>query len=118
MLDLEKLHELARITVQRVKRDYPEDDKILIDIEEIITEAVRQHAKVLLEQKHSIKLEESLNQKDMSVRVYNCLKRYGIDYISDLIHIQDYQIERIRNIGRKEAEEIREIIKFWKDKME
>jgi len=49
MLDLEKLHNLARGTVERVMRDYPENDKILIDIEEIIYEAVRQHAKVLKE---------------------------------------------------------------------
>jgi hypothetical protein len=47
MLDLDKLHELAKLTVKRVIRDYPEEDKILIDIDEIIQEAVRQHAKAL-----------------------------------------------------------------------
>lgn len=53
MLDLEKLHSLAIKTVERVIRDYPENDKILIDIEEIIYEAVRQHAKVLREIKNN-----------------------------------------------------------------
>jgi hypothetical protein len=52
MLDLDKLNELAKLTVKRVMRDYPEEDKILLDIDEIIQEAVRQNAKELNEQKN------------------------------------------------------------------
>lgn len=44
MLDLNKLNALVRLTAERVKRDHLEDDKLLIDIGEIVTEAVRQHA--------------------------------------------------------------------------
>jgi hypothetical protein len=44
MLDLDKLNKLANQTVERIRRDKLEDDKILIHVGEIITEAVRQHA--------------------------------------------------------------------------
>lgn len=54
MLDLDKLHAMAKETVKKVKRDYPEEDKILIDVEEIIYEAVRQHAKAIKEINHDI----------------------------------------------------------------
>jgi hypothetical protein len=49
MLNLDKLNKLVLITVDRVIRDYPERDKIYLDISEIVTEAVRQHAKVLID---------------------------------------------------------------------
>lgn len=51
MLNLDKLNKLVLITVDRVIRDYPERDKIYLDISEIVTEAVRQHAKVLIDMK-------------------------------------------------------------------
>lgn len=49
MLDLEKLNELVKLTVDRVIRDYPEKDKIYIDISAIVTEVVKQHSRILKE---------------------------------------------------------------------
>jgi hypothetical protein len=64
MLDLNKLNELAKLTVKRVIRDYPEEDKILIDIDEIIQEVVRQNAKDLNEVKNKSTIESIFVSKE------------------------------------------------------
>lgn len=45
MLDLDKLHELASLTTERVMRDKTEPDKVHIHISGMITEFVKQHRK-------------------------------------------------------------------------
>jgi hypothetical protein len=83
MLDLDKLNELAKLTVKRVIRDYPEEDKILIDIDEIIQEAVRQHRKALneLEYKYHTVTDEIREMIKIKPNATKVSFRYnGIDY--------------------------------------
>jgi len=57
MLDIDKLHKMARIAVDRIVNDKYEPDKILIHIDDIIYETVRQHARYIidLKKKYNIK---------------------------------------------------------------
>jgi hypothetical protein len=43
---------------------------------------------------------------DLSVRSYNCLKRAGIDTLEDIIQRTEEDMIKIRNLGRKNLEEI------------
>ncbi|MBR5947018.1 MAG: AAA family ATPase [Clostridia bacterium] len=45
---------------------------------------------------------------DLSVRTYNCLKRAGIDSVGELRRTSDDKLRNIRNLGWKSYEEIRE----------
>lgn len=49
-----------------------------------------------------------IEELDLSVRSYNCLKRSGMQTIRDLIETSDEQLIRIRNMGRKSFKEIKE----------
>lgn len=47
-----------------------------------------------------------ISDLDLSVRSYNCLKRAGIDTIEDLLQKDGYDLQKIRNMGRKSLKEI------------
>ena len=47
---------------------------------------------------------------DLSVRAYNCLKRAGIDTVEQLKEKSEDELMRVRNLGRRNVEEIREKI--------
>lgn len=43
---------------------------------------------------------------DFSVRTYNCLKRANINTVDKIIKLSEYELDHIRNLGRKSAREI------------
>jgi DNA-directed RNA polymerase alpha subunit len=43
---------------------------------------------------------------DLSVRSFNCLKRAGINIVKDVLELSFDDVSRIRNMGRKSVEEI------------
>ncbi len=45
---------------------------------------------------------------DLTVRSYNCLKREGINTVSELIALSEDQLMNIRNFGSKSVDEVRE----------
>ena len=47
-----------------------------------------------------------IEKLNLSVRAYNCLKRAGIDTISQFKELSEEQIKGIRNMGKKPMEEI------------
>ena len=49
----------------------------------------------------------SIEDLDLSVRSYNCLKRAGINSLEDIIEKTEEDMIKIRNLGRKNLEEIR-----------
>lgn len=53
-----------------------------------------------------------IEELDLSVRSYNCLKRAGINTVEDLINRTDEGLIRIRNLGRKNFEEIKRKLEF------
>jgi len=53
----------------------------------------------------------SIEQLDLTVRSYNCLKRAGIDWVYELTSKSLKDLMRVRNMGRKSIEEIEGILK-------
>lgn len=55
---------------------------------------------------------------DLSVRSYTCLKRAGYDTLKDLLMMNDNDFWRVRNMGAKSIEEVREKIKPYRKECE
>ena len=51
-------------------------------------------------------LEMTIEELDLSVRSYNCLKRAGINNVEDLIQKTEEDMMNVRNLGRKSLEEV------------
>ncbi|MGE4282922.1 MAG: DNA-directed RNA polymerase subunit alpha [Clostridia bacterium] len=51
-------------------------------------------------------LEMTIEELDLSVRSYNCLKRAGINTVEDLINRSEDDMMKVRNLGRKSLEEV------------
>ncbi len=51
-------------------------------------------------------LELSIEELDLSVRSYNCLKRAGINTVEDLANKTEDDMMKVRNLGRKSLEEV------------
>lgn len=51
-------------------------------------------------------LEMSVEDLDLSVRSYNCLKRAGIHTVEDLTKKSEEDMLKVRNLGRKSLEEV------------
>ncbi|MDR3216184.1 MAG: DNA-directed RNA polymerase subunit alpha [Clostridiaceae bacterium] len=56
--------------------------------------------------KHQKVLEMSIEDLDLSVRSYNCLKRAGINTVEDLTRRSEDDMLKVRNLGRKSLEEV------------
>ena len=50
--------------------------------------------------------EMKIEELEFSLRTYNCLKRYGINRVQDLIGMSEDNFIKIRNFGRKSANEV------------
>lgn len=48
----------------------------------------------------------SVEDMDLSVRSYNCLKRAGINTVEDLIKKSEYDMLKVKNLGRKSLDEV------------
>ena len=51
-------------------------------------------------------LEMTIEELDLSVRSYNCLKRAGINTVEDLTNKTEEDMIKVRNLGRKSLEEV------------
>lgn len=56
-------------------------------------------------------LEMSIDELELSVRSYNCLKRAGINTVQELINKTPEDMMKVRNLGRKSLEEVQAKIK-------
>ena len=51
-------------------------------------------------------LEMTIEELDLSVRSFNCLKRAGINTVEDLINKTEDDMMKVRNLGRKSIDEV------------
>ncbi len=58
------------------------------------------------EAQHNKVLEMTIEELDLSVRSFNCLKRAGINTVEDLIGKTEEDMMKVRNLGRKSLEEV------------
>ena len=67
------------------------------------------NAEIMIEKEEGMKekvLEMSIEELDLSVRSYNCLKRAGINTVEDLANKTEDDMMKVRNLGRKSLEEV------------
>lgn len=66
-------------------------------------------AEIMVEREETIKekvLEMTIEELDLSVRSFNCLKRAGIDTVEDLTSSTEADMIKVRNLGKKSLEEV------------
>ena len=56
-------------------------------------------------------LELTIEDLDLSVRSFNCLKRAGINTVDDLINKSEEEMMKVRNLGKKSFDEVKEKLK-------
>lgn len=69
-----------------------------------------QNAQVMVEKEETHKekmLEMTIEELDLSVRSYNCLKRAGINTVKELTDRTEADMMKVRNLGQKSLEEIK-----------
>ena len=67
-------------------------------------------AEIMVEKEESHKekmLEMTIEELDLSVRSYNCLKRAGINTVQELTNKSEAEMIKVRNLGRKSLEEVK-----------
>lgn len=67
------------------------------------------HTEIMVEKEETKKekvLEMTIEELDLSVRSYNCLKRAGINTVEDLTNRTEEDMMKVRNLGRKSLEEV------------
>lgn len=67
--------------------------------------------KILAEKDNKSKekvLEMTIEELDLSVRSFNCLKRAGINTVNDLIEKSEEEMMKVRNLGKKSFDEVKE----------
>lgn len=67
------------------------------------------NTEIMVEKEESKKekvLETTIEELDLSVRSYNCLKRAGINTVQDLTTRSENDMMKVRNLGRKSLEEV------------
>ena len=59
-------------------------------------------------QEFNAELDKQIEDLDLSVRSYNCLKRAGIHYVRQLVEFSENDLLNIRNFGAKSIEEVKD----------
>ena len=65
---------------------------------------------IMVEKEEDIKekvLEMTIEELDLSVRSYNCLKRAGINTVEELTNRSEDDMMKVRNLGKKSLEEVK-----------
>ena len=68
-----------------------------------------QNAAIMVEKEETRKekvLEMTIEELDLSVRSFNCLKRAGINTVEDLTNRSEEDMMKVRNLGRKSLDEV------------
>jgi len=61
----------------------------------------------VVEEGNSKIMDMTIEDLDLSVRSYNCLKRAGINTVADLVQKSEDDMMKVRNLGRKSMEEVK-----------
>lgn len=78
--------------------------KLFIGLTEKISDEVTMVEKE--EEKKDKVLEMTIEELDLSVRSYNCLKRAGINTVEELIQRTEEDMMKVRNLGKKSLQEV------------
>ena len=88
--------------------------KILIDHLDLLSEVDQEVAEMdslmkdYVNEANAKKISMSIDDLDLSVRSYNCLKRANISSVEQLIEKTEEDMSRVRNLGKKSLKEVKE----------
>ena len=73
-----------------------------------LSDSIGQHSTVVekTESQRDKVLEMTIEELDLSVRSFNCLKRVNINTVEDLLSKNEDEMIKVRNLGRKSLEEV------------
>ncbi|WP_262121540.1 DNA-directed RNA polymerase subunit alpha [Anaerococcus sp. Marseille-Q5996] len=99
----EALSEGANIIINDFKyfRDLPN----VLFVEE---EVKKEQAEEVVEDNTDQQLEKTIEEMDLSLRSFNCLKRAGFDTVSDIVEKSEAELKTIKNFGKKSLEEVKD----------
>lgn len=103
--DYENLEELAKKEYEK----YLEEQKIIWTYESA-TKFIREH-EVEVKNNPAYVMNTTIEELDLSVRSYNCLRRAGIKTAEDIVNKTVLGLMKIRNMGRRSLKEIVEKLK-------
>ena len=68
---------------------------------------MKDESRVFLEENQSPNyLAMTIDELDLSVRAFNCLKRAGINTVGELVQKSQEDMMKVRNLGKKSLEEV------------
>jgi DNA-binding CsgD family transcriptional regulator len=107
---VDAMHDYLTTDHHTLKFEYLKETKTVIlnpngDIIDIMEDAEQQTVNPLEKL-----LNMTIEELDLSVRSFNCLKRAGINTVEDLVQLTEEDFMKIRNLGRKSFEEVLEKI--------
>ena len=82
-------------------------EEVLISEEEPQVQTTTETPAATPEDKTSKILDMTIEDLDLSVRSFNCLKRAGIDFVGDLVNKSEEDMMKVRNLGRKSLDEVK-----------
>ena len=78
--------------------------ELFIDLSE-----TAKNTQVMIEKEENKKekvLEMSIEDLELSVRSFNCLKRAGISTVEDITNMTEQEMMKVRNLGKKSLDEV------------
>ena len=101
----EALSEGASILIDNFNffKDLPNVDFIEEELKEEVVEEIP-------EQTNESELNTTIEELDLSLRSFNCLKRAGYDTVGDVIEQTEAELKTIKNFGKKSLEEVKDKI--------
>ena len=99
----EALSEGSNIIINDFKyfRDLPNVSFVEEEVKEVQAEEV-------VEDNTDQQLEKTIEEMDLSLRSFNCLKRAGFDTVSDIVEKSEAELKTIKNFGKKSLEEVKD----------
>ena len=70
------------------------EEKVITDVEETVTETTGEEPSI------------TIDELDLSVRAYNCLKRASINSMAELLKKSEHDLLNIKNFGKKSSDEV------------
>lgn len=88
----------ARVLVEHLNLfDALRDDESSVNVQVLVDQSDVDSTKLL---------DMTIEELDLSVRSFNCLKRAGINTVQDLVNKSESDMMKVRNLGRKSLEEV------------
>ena len=101
---------MHRSVGETAKTDTDNEDDVFDDVDEILAEDDENAGTVVEDHKKDMSI-KTIDDLELSIRSYNCLKRAGVYSIEQLQSMSDEDLKGIRNLGRKSFEEIKQRLK-------